>query len=486
MAPNILWIMADELRASALGCYGGAPSFGPVATPRIDGLAAEGTRFTRHYCNSPACVPSRASMMSALAPEKTGVYANEAAWRSYPVPFVPRCFPQHFAAHGYRTQSFGKEHLPGGYAPWQGEDGAGSGMDIFTAAAPASALEAIVPRGIPSPVGGRFPSDRPYPPEIVTRNALDWLAGRGGDGGGEEPFLLRVSYLQPHTPVLPPEHFRARFDPRDFPGHDLPRGHGSLYEECFAEVVGGRALSHAEMQRAQADYHALVAWLDGEVGRVLDALEASGLADDTIVVFNADHGASLGENGLLSKVVHTEPSQRIPLIVRWPRRVAAGAVRDDLCEAVDLARTLCDLAGIPDDPAFEGRALFRDPAPEAVFSVIGTGHEGACASSASNVGTWPDGRGWPRRACVRTRRWRFDMNVRQDGGPVRPENEDAFLADSLAGPGELTNLAAEPAQGERVAAFRALLLARAADAVEPAFVPQFSAAEVGAFAPPKF
>lgn len=479
MAPNILWIMSDELRASALGCYG-AP-WGEPETPHIDRLAAEGTRFARHWCNSPACVPSRTSMLSALAPERTGIYSNEAAWKSYPVPLVPRTFPQHFADSGYLTASFGKEHLPSGYVAWQRDESAGSGMDIFTEAVPAAALEAIVPRGIPSPVGGRFPIDRPYPPHVVTRNAQAWLGE-----GRSEPFFLRVSYLQPHTPVLPPDDFRARFDPADFPGHELPRGRGSLYEECFADAVGGRDLTHAQMQRAQADYYALVAWLDHQVGALLDALEASGRADDTIVVFNSDHGASLGENGLIGKVVHTEPSQRIPLIVRWPDRVPAGEVRHDLSEAVDLARTLCDLAGIAPDPAFEGRALFRDPAPEAVFSVVGMGHRGACASSAAHVGAWPDGRGWPRRACLRTERWRFDMNVVQDGAPILPHNEDPFLADSHADPAELTNLAAEPGEAERVATFRATLLARADEAVEPAFVPEFSAAEVGAFAPPKF
>lgn len=480
MTPNIVWLMADELRASALGSYG-AP-FGRPQTPRLDALAAEGARFTRHYCNSPACVPSRASMMSALSPERTGITSNEGAWASFPVPTVPRTFPEHFAANGYRTVSFGKEHLPAGYAPWQHDDHAGSAMTVFTDAVPAAELEAIVPRGIPSPVGGRFPSDRPYPPEVITKNALSFLAAPQ-DG----PFFLRVSYLQPHTPVLPPDEFRARFDPADFPGHNLPRGHGSLYEETFADVVGGRALSHQEMQRAQADYYALTAWLDGEIGRVLDALADSPHADNTIVVFNADHGASLGENGLLAKIVHSPASQQIPLIVRHAPRIAPGTVRTDLSEALDLARTLCDLAGIAPAPAFEGRALFGDaPAPEAVYSVIGSGHEGACASSAAHVGTWPDGRGWPRRACVRTERWRFDMNVRQDGGPVARENEDPFLADSIADPAELINLAADPAHAERCAAFRAALLARAATTLEPAFVPEFSAAEVGAFAPPKF
>lgn len=477
---NVLWILADELRASALSCYGGA--FGPVATPQIDRLAAAGKRFGRHYANAPVCVPARTSLLTGRSPERTGVYFNEGAWPSYPLPVRHPTFPEHLADHGWRTASFGKSHLHPAYRPWQESDETGSGMGDFAALVPAARLQAIVPAGIPAAVGGVFPDDIPYPPEAVTRNALDWLS-RAAAGGA--PFLLRVSYLQPHTPVFPPARFRSRQRAADWPGHALPRGEGSLYERSFAAIVGGPALTQDEMAQAQADYHALVAWLDGEVGRLLDALDALGLAATTAVVLNSDHGASLGEDGLLSKVVFAPQSQRLPMILRAPWAVPAGAVDDSLSEAVDLARTVCALAGVAPDPGFEGRSLLDGPPPGMVFGVVGNGAPGSRASSAANVGLWPDGRGWPRRACLRTRRWRFDMNIRQDGAPVRPENEDAFLADSLADPGEGVNLAADPAHAARVAAFRRLLLDRAAGALEPAFVPAYSAAEVGAFAPPR-
>lgn len=482
MPSNILWIMADELRASSIGCYAGdpcSPGWDRAVTPHLDKLAGQGVRFSRHWCNSPACVPSRCSMLTAQSPERLAIYSNEGAWASYPVPHVAKTFPEHFAANGYRTASFGKAHLPQGYSAWQHSDTRGSGMNVFADAVGSAVLKAIVPRGIPSPVGGRFPDDVYYPPDAVTDNALDWLANTG-----DQPFMLRVSYLQPHTPVLPPDRFRARYDPKDFPGHDLPRPEASRYEQLFAAAVGGPELTHAQMQQAQADYVALTSWLDDQVGRVLAALDASGQAENTVVVFNADHGASLGEGGLLAKVVHAPQSQRIPLVIRGPG-LPAGEIRDDLSEAVDLARTLCGLAGIAPDPAFHGRDLFNEPAPEMIFSTIGQGHLGASASSAANVGAWDGGLGWPRRACLRTDRWRFDMNVRQDGGPVASENEDAFLADSLEDPQEVRNLARDPAHAGQVAAFRTCLLDRAAAALEPAFVPQFSAAEVGEFAPPK-
>jgi len=483
MARNLLYILSDELRASALGCEGAAfpPMGGPIAaTPNIDALAAAGMRFTRHYCNSPACVPSRTSQLTARAPERTGVYGNEGAWPSYPLPVRHTTFPEHFARAGYRTACFGKSHVHADYDVWQTTDGTGGEMDVFARACPTERLEPIVPDGIASPVGGVFPCDLAYPPDAVTRNAVRWMAEQDGDA----PFLLCVSYLQPHTPVFPPAMLRDLYRASDWPGHDLPRGYGSVYEETFAEIVGGRRLGHVEMQRAQADYHALVTWLDMQVGVLLAAIETLGLAQDTAVVFTADHGASLGENGLLSKVVFGPQSQRVPLVLRAPGQVPAGTVNDTLSEALDLGRTLCQLADIPPDPGFEGRALLAGPEPEAVFAVIGQGARGSCASSASNIGTWPDGGGWPRRACLRTRRYRFDMNVVQDGAPVAPANEDPFLADTRDDPAELHNLAADPAHADRVAAFRAALLARAASAREPAFVPAYSVAEVGDYAPP--
>ena len=477
--PNILWILSDELRTSALGCYGGA--WGPVWTPSIDRLAARGVLFEQNFCNSPACVPSRISMLTGAAPERTGIYSNEGSWKSFPIPVRLKTFPEHFADHGYAVASVGKSHHHGDYHPWPEDLAEGSGMHDFGLDSDPR-LEPIVPPGIPSPVGGVFPPDRPFPPDAVTRNALGWLAGHAG---GDAPFLLRVSYLQPHTPVLPPAAFRAMYRAEDWPGQNLPRGYGSAYEEQWAEVVGGRQLSHAQMQRAQADYHALVTWLDVQVGLVLGALRTLGLEENTIVLFNSDHGASLGENGLLSKIVFAPQSQRVPLIVSWPGHLPEGERRPDLAQNLDLAATLTDLAGIDPLPTAEGRAVFTMPAPEHVFGVVGSGAPGTTASVAAQVGHWRNGGGWPRRACVRTAQYRLDMNVRQDGAPVAPDEEDIFLADVVADPLEQVNLAGRPAYGNVVATLRESLLERAATALEAAFVPRFAADESPDFLPPR-
>lgn len=476
--PNILWIMADELRASALGCYGS--SWAPVATPNIDALAARGVLFENNFCNSPVCVPSRMSQLTAAPPERTGIYFNEGAWKSFPIPVRLKTFPEHFAAHGYRTATLGKSHYAQAYTPWQEDNGEGASMHGFGLETDPEELQPIVPSGIPSPVGGVFPSNRVYPPEAVTRNALRWLSEHG-----TQPFLLRVSYLQPHTPVLPPEHFRILYRAEDWPGNDLPHGYGSAYEEAFAEMVGGRDFTHRKMQQAQADYHALVSWLDSQVGIVLNMLHTRGMEDNTIVVFTSDHGASLGENGLLSKIVMAPQSQGTPFIVSWPGHLNCDERRTDLTENMDLARTLCDLAGIPPDQTFEGRSIFSDPPPEQVFATVGTGARGAKASSAANRGSWRNGGGWPRRVCVRTSRYRFDMNVRQDGEPAAPEEEDCFLADVVADPAERDNLAGQPALADVVADLRAAVLGQFARSVEPPFIPVFSEDEAPEFLAPK-
>jgi choline-sulfatase len=218
---------------------------------------------------------------------------------------------------------------------------------------------------------------------------------------------------------------------------------------------------------------------------VLAMLQVRGLEESTIVVLTSDHGASLGENGLLSKVVFAPQSHRTPFIVSWPGHLPEGERRNELSENMDLARTLCALAGIEPDPGFGGRAVFHAPPPERIFATIGTGARGAKASVAADNGSWRNGKGWPRRCCIRTAQYRFDMNIRQDGAWIEPEEEDAFLADVQADSLEQVNLAAEPAYEKIVADLKDAIRAHVADALEPAFIPTFAADEAPEFAPPK-
>jgi choline-sulfatase len=276
-----------------------------------------------------------------------------------------------------------------------------------------------------------------YRPDEVSGRAIAWLRRASG------PFLLRASFLQPHTPVVPPRRWARLFEPEEQPGRALDRGFGgSRFERRFGELNAGREMPEHDLRRAQAGYLASVAWVDEQIGLLLTALEELGLAERTVVVLTADHGVHLGEGGAFGKHTFAPQSQRVPLIVRLPGRLAP-ARRADLAQALDLGRTLFGLAAIPAPAQFEGRDLFRDRAPDHVLSTIGYGDPGSRAFPNRKEGTWYDGRGWPRRSCVRTGRYRLDATVRMDGGPVGPEDEDVFLADSHADPDELENLASD-------------------------------------------
>lgn len=474
--PNIVWIMGDEFRTDALSCYG--TPFPEVVTPNIDRIAAAGVRFANCFCNSPICVPARTSFMTATLPETNGVYGNEGAWASFRWDRDLVTLPEVFAGAGYRTVNFGKTHLPAALRAWQVDEHDGADLgNFYDGTDPALHADAIYTPTLKAAIGGAFRGPAEFPGNRVTRNAVRWLREEAAAGG---PFLLGIGYLQPHSPVLPPPPHVGLYDGLPWPDGPGEAPPGSDYERAFAAAVRSDALSPDEHRRIRADYYALVRWLDDQVGAVLDALAASGLAEDTIIVLEADHGVSLGERGRLQKHTFFPEVQRIPRLIAWPGRLPAGQVRADLAQALDLARTLCGLAGIAPAASFEGRDLFGpEPPPEQVFATIGFGERASFALPNQVVGTWADGTGWPRRACVRTARYRLDMTVRRNGAAVPPEEEDPYLADLALDPFEAVNRASDPCYAAVLARLRAALRARAATAHEPAHVPTYSAAERG-------
>jgi arylsulfatase A-like enzyme len=185
-------------------------------------------------------------------------------------------------------------------------------------------------------------------------------------------------------------------------------------------------------------------------------------------------------------VVFAPQSQRTPLILSWPGQLPEGERRQELSQNLDLARTFCDLAGVLAPGTFEGRSLISAAASDAIFSTVGFGLAGSRASAAVGAGVWRNGAGWPRRGCIRTERFRLDMNVRLNGGPVPPEEEDVFLADWRADPLELRNLANDATYADVCRDLRARLLQHCAAGIEPYTVPVYSPDQAPDFAPPKF
>lgn len=436
-AQNVLWIMCDQLRTDALSCY--QPAHPALATPEIARLAEEGTRFGNCFVNSPVCVPSRTAMLTGLSPERTGVYDNEAQAPGYPYHLGHRpTLPELFARAGYRTASFGKSHVPAALHPWQAEDQVGARMREIIGDYSARDLAAVVRPESGAILAGAYPEGHDsYPGGQVARNALRYL-----ESVGDTPFFLRVSYLQPHSPIVVPTSHSGLYRDVDFGPGEMTEGSLSAFERRFLEVSEGSLLNEQDRAVVRHRYHQLVGWIDTQVGQLLDYLDSHDLRSRTIVVFTADHGTYLGEGGAFEKHTFAPQCQRIPLIVRQPGVVAAGEARDDLAQGLDLAPTLCGLAGIAGGD-FDGRNLFDAPPPEHVFATIGYGAPRSQALPNVGRGRYYGDRGWPRRACVRSRRFRFDKNVRIDGTAVgrgHPD-EDIFLADTEEDPAEIKNVA---------------------------------------------
>ncbi len=458
--PNIVWIYCDELRADALGCYGNEVC--RPRTPNLDRLAGSGVRFENCFTNSPICVSARMAEMSARYPVETGVYANEPAMEACTYPNPPVTFPEVFAKAGYATANFGKLHLPRGMQPWGVHNREGHGIDLIAKdVVPGTML--LCP-GPGTKIGGRYPGDRPYPAAKVTDNALEWMGEQDG------PYLVRVSYLQPHTPVCPPPPYDDMYPPEDFPGSFPDEGVRSRFERRFSEIMNWGKFSEEHTRLAQAYYYGLTSWMDSQVGRVLDWLEQRGELEDTLIVFDADHGASLGEFGCYGKHLFAPRTHRIPRIASWPARLPSGEVREDVCEGLDTARTLLGAAGIDAPEEFRGRDLFDSEEPEGVYATIGHGEKWSVAFPYKKYGLWHGDVGWPRRSCVRTRRWRLDMSTRMDGRTLEGEERDVFLADRESDPLEIRNLAEDPAHAEVRDRLLALLEKHVANSVEDACV----------------
>ena len=464
-APNILWIFCDELRADALGCYGNP--YTSIKTPNIDGLANEGVRFDRYYVNSPVCVPSRTAIKTGQYPEQTGVYHNEGLFTYAPEKPAP-VFTHSLEAHGYTTVNFGKCHVPELLRPFQFDYPEGSDQfGLQAAVRQADPAETLVVRG-PNGLGiiaSRFPNRDPYPPSAVTDHALEWMRQQDGTA----PYLCRVSYLQPHTPVAAPDPWATMYDPRDFPDSVTVPTTLSRFERRYGEICGGEGLGPQNLQWIHACYYGLVAWIDDQVGRLLEGLRRSNSTRPTVVVFTSDHGVNLGEHGALGKQLFTPQCHRVPLIVHWPGAVPRGTARSDMCQGIDLATTFSAMAGVPTPPMAAGRDLLTERGAEPSFATIGYGDAGSTAMPMLALGTYEDDRGWPRRACVRRGTLRLDRNVRIDGHSISADDADSdmFVADSQADPAEVLNFVSDPTYAAVVKELSELLDDHIGGAYEP-------------------
>ncbi|MHB8898574.1 MAG: sulfatase [Thermoguttaceae bacterium] len=455
---NVLFIASDDMRPQ-LGCYGDPT----VRSPHIDALAARGMVFKRSFVQQALCSPSRISMLSGRYPATTEIFEIGRTLRTT-MPDITT-FPQHFKNHGYHTRSLGKIYHVGidddaswTIPAWHSKMPRTSPA---TQAATARYIADAKAKGVTLPQKGQgAPYLAAVPPfEAVdcgdddlldgdtAKNAIAQLHEYARTPG--QPFFLAVGFANPHVPWIAPKKYFDLYDPAKLPlakNEFLPKGAPAFAATSgqdfrwYAGVPQGELPEPYKRQCLQG-YLAAISYVDAQVGRLLAALDETGLAKNTIVVFWSDHGYYMGEHTWWgAKHNNYEGATRNALILAIPGQKTAGQRSDALVQSVDLAPTLTELCGLPANAGFQGRSLkpvLQDP--------IATVNDGAFS--------WYPKGGYLGVA-MRTDRWRFVEWTKKGAEPVWE------LYDSLADPQNNLNLAIEPGRHDQLVALSAQLRAR--------------------------
>ncbi|MBZ2186105.1 MAG: sulfatase [Bryobacter sp.] len=435
---NVLLVVADDLN-TALGCYGHPL----VKTPNVDSLARRGVRFDRAYCQVPLCCPSRASFLTGMRPEKTGIWDNDMDIRVQHPDVVT--LPQQFRNNGWYSAREGKMfhmNVPMGVGTPDFQD-------------PPSWDHNGSPQGLEDNSPGQL---HQLTPKTRRGAAIDWMSVAEAKGQADEdaasraislleqrqgkPWFLGLGFVRPHVPLVAPAKFfdmypLAKCEPVNNPPgdeEDLSR----LFRAIRPDLWNNMDMDEAKQREALRGYYASTSFMDEQLGRVLGALDRMKMRENTIVVFTSDHGWHLGEHTRWQKRSLLEESARVPLIVVDPRTRVSGRSSMALVESVDLYPTLCELAGLPAPAHLEGQSfapLLRTPKrrwKRAAFTQFRTD------------GAWGTG--------VRAPNWHYIEWRSPDGKTVEEE-----LYDSRRDPRQFHNVVADPAYANQREQGRVLL-----------------------------
>ena len=444
---NVLLLMADDLNNS-LGCYGHSH----VKSPNIDRLAARGVRFDRAYCTFPLCGPSRNSMLTGLYPNSTGILANAQIFRQT-IPNQPS-LPQQFRNSGYFAGRIGKAYhynVPKSIGT-NGHDDPGSWeLELNPAGVDRLEEESQIFTLTPGQFGGTLswlasPKADQFHTDAIMAEDAEWVLERCAKRR-DRPFFLTVGFFRPHTPYVSPKKYFDLYRPDDMP---VVEG----VKEDQADIPPAGLLSYKKEQDKLTDdlrrqtvqaYFASVSFMDAQVGRVLDALQRLGLADDTIVVFTSDHGYHLGEHGLWQKMSLFEESARVPLVIAAPGAMQPGSVVAAPVSHLDLFPTLADLCGVKAPDNVQGQSLaglLKDAgATSRGWALTQVSRGGGAARATVTADAGSEGKRFFGYS-LRTPRWRY---TEWDEGRRGRE-----LYDHESDPRELTNLASAAEQAETV------------------------------------
>ena len=447
LRPNILLITSDQHRADCLETAGHPL----VQTPSLSRLSREGVTFSHAFTSTPSCCPARQSLMCGQWAETHGGLWNY----DLGLPLRDFCQPtwsQALSASGYRMTHVGKWHVHetrtplefgydryvplSDYARWRNERGMPSTLP---------SLDPVVAETV-HPTAHKFFGG--LDPVALEDSRTHWLAAKAIEvleeyAEGEQPWHLRLNFKSPHLPCYPTEPFYSQYAPEDVTPWgswgDRFEGKPYIQRQQLAswriEDMPWEAMSHFV-----ARYLASVSQVDDAVGRVLNALDALGLAESTIVIYGADHGGMAGSHGMFDKhMVMYDDVLRVPLIMRGPG-IARGVTQDAFVSStVGLANTLCDLTGIERPETFQGESFAAlleggappDDWPDAIVSTYNGNQFGLFV-----------------QRMIRTKAMKYVWN---------PTAVDE-LYDLRADPWEMTNLIADASYGDVLAELRRQLL----------------------------
>jgi choline-sulfatase len=350
--PNILLMMADQHSPHVLGCYGDRV----VKTPHLDRLAGRGVRFDNTYCQAPLCVPSRMSFLTSRQPSDNRVWINANELASD----VPT-FAHALGAGGYYTTLIGRMHFVGpdqnhGFETRLVGDLTPKFPDVPIPLPPQllhgatdSSLAAVTIAGPGHTAYQAFDED-------VTKATVAFL---GDAAKRRQPFCAVAGFVLPHSPFVCSkadwDYYYDRVTVPEIPPGYLENLHPAV--KAWRRDRGVEHVTKEETRRARAGYYGLVTEHDRHIGRILDALDRSGLRENTMVVYTSDHGEKAGENGMWWKFNFFEGSVTVPLIVAFPGRFPAGRVVSEVVNLLDVGPTLCDAAGTETMPLARGKSL---------------------------------------------------------------------------------------------------------------------------------
>jgi len=450
--PNLVFVMTDDHAAHAISAYGSRIN----QTPNLDRIADEGMRLDNAFCTNSICSPSRATILTGTYSHLNGVPSIYSGF-DYRLP----TFPEVLHDAGYSTALFGKwhlghepENLPRGFDDWRIFPGQGDYVDpvMISAGPDGQAVRATI---------------EGYATDIVTDLSLDWLRSIESD---DKPFCLLVHHKAPHRPWVPDAAHADMYTDVEIPEPD------TLFDDYATrtdaarsatmrisdhltandvkadvppELLGDDAVverTRWSYQRYIKDYLRCVASVDDNVGRLLDHLEATGLAANTIVVYTSDQGFFLGDHGWYDKRFIYEESLRMPLLVRWPATIAPGSVSDAMVTNTDFAQTIlqaCECDATAELPQAQGRDMRevlagRTPTdwPTSMYYRYWE-HDDPSHHVRAHYG-------------VRTRTHKlvyfYNAGLGTDGSSDQLFPPDWELFDLAADPAELHNLADDPAQ----------------------------------------